>query len=744
MRRDIDLSAAIRQRDMHSIVKLFFDPSNFALNTGFRAETELWDFKRECPPPSAPAVEWAEIAKDVMAFHNHRGGILIFGVDDQNFRVCRTDAKIDSKVFNDKIRKYVGDRIWVEFHREFIGEDQSYVGIALVPPRGPNLIRFSANSPEKRGHSIFRKGGSAIRRNDSSVALSKDEAERMADSLSAPSISEAYAVDEPFYRLLSPDYAAFVFRDSPCTAIDDALSDPRTAVASVIGIGGIGKTALGTWAALNAYHGGSFDYIVSMTAKDRELTAHGIRALDPGLTSYEHLLDTVATVLGFPEYSRLETDKKDQAVRSLLSEGRGLLLVDNLETVDDPRIVEFLDHLPVGVKAITTSRRTAVRFSVYPIDLGPLSPRESDSFIRKIAVEPGLAYVHEFSSSDRERVADACDGIPLPIRWVLARSYDRRGALSLAEDLGTVDRRGEELLEFSFRRVFESMNDSEQKALMVLALFQRPIPLEAILVGSGLRQRNVADAIDELVRDAIIERTFDSARNDYVYSVLPITRHFVYEQVLSESGLEQSMRTRLTNWFEAKDVKSKEERLVVREVRQGKGSSETALLDLARAAENRGDDESALELYQQALKRNPTSWEVARSFAEFYRHRLRRLSDALRLYERAAGNAPARGQARSRIFREWGILLRDSGEPRSTEYAIEKLEIAVGEAPNDPIATTALAQLLDRQGRYNRIIELLEPFRDHPQDKTRAYVLPLLKRAYKNTGEIVKAAEIRL
>lgn len=744
MRRDIELSAAIRQRDMHSIVKLFFNSADRTLNLGFRAETELWDFKRDCPTPAAPAIQWAEIAKDVLAFHNHRGGILVFGVDDETFQVCRTDAKVDSKIFNDKIRKYVGDRVWVEFHREFIREDQTYIGIALVPPRGPNLTRFSANSPEKRGHLIFKKGGSAIRRNDSSVALTKDETDQISESLSLPSISDAYAVDEPFYRLLAPDYASFVFREHPCAAVEDALADPRTSVASIIGIGGIGKTALATWAALNAYHNDGFDYIVSMTAKDRELTAHGIRALDPGLTSYEHLLDTVANVLGFPEFCRFDNDTKDRSVRNLLSQGRGLLLVDNLETVDDPRIVEFLDRLPIGVKAITTSRRTAVRFSVYPIDLGPLSLRESDSFIRTLSVEPGLSYVHGFSSTDRERVTNACDGIPLPIRWVLARSSDVRGALTLADDLSTVGKRGEELLEFSFRRVFDSMDEAEQKALMVLSLFQRPIPLEAILVGSGLRQSSVSDAIDELVRDAIVGRTFDSGRNDYVYSVLPITRHFVYEQVLARSGLEQVMRTRLTNWFEAKDVRNKEERLVVREVRQGKGSSETALLDLARAAATRGDNDSALDLYQQALKRNPTSWEVARCFAEFYRHRLERLSDALRMYERAAGNAPARGQDRSRIFREWGILLRDSGEPRSTEYAIEKLEIAVAETPNDPIATTALAQLLERQGRYRRIIELVEPFRDHPQEKTRGYVLPLLKRAYQNMGEIVKAAEIRL
>jgi hypothetical protein len=49
-------------------------------------------------------------------------------------------------------------------------------------------------------------------------------------------------------------------------------------------------------------------------------------------------------------------------VRSLIEKSNGLLFVDNLETVDDARIIQFLDSLPVGVRAITTSRRTSVEW----------------------------------------------------------------------------------------------------------------------------------------------------------------------------------------------------------------------------------------------------------------------------------------------------------------------------------------------------------------------------------------------
>jgi len=114
------------------------------------------------------------------------------------------------------------------------------------------------------------------------------------------------------------------------------------------------------------------------------------------------------------------------------------------------------------------------------------------------------------------------------------------------------------------------------------------------------------------------------------------------------------MRSRLTDWFEAKDIKDPEERLVIREVRQGKESSESSLLDLAISAETRGDMVSADSLYHQALLRNPKSWKAAWKYAEFMRHIQNKTADAIRLYEQAAANAPLRGTERARYLESGG------------------------------------------------------------------------------------------
>jgi len=340
-------------------------------------------------------------------------------------------------------------------------------------------------------------------------------------------------------------------------------------------------------------------------------------------------------------------------------------------------------------------------------------------------------------------IGEACDGIPLAVRWVLARSSSAPEALSTAQSVTGTGKHGEELLEFCFRRAFDAMLGPEKSVLEVLSLFERPIMSEPIVVGSQVPHFRAMDAIEQLVADSLVQRFFDSDNNDYCYQLLPIVRAFVYGEVAKQPVLEERIRGKLTDWFEANDIGDSAERLVVREIRQGKGAAEAGLLDLAKAAERRGDVQSAEELYEQALQRNPNSWRAARLYAEFQRHMLSNRAKALSLYEQAAAFAPRRGVERARIFREWGMILRDAGTPGATDEAIDKFRTALLETPHDKVAIGALAQMLDRRGAYREIIELLEPIIGHPDEKTRSITYPLLLKAYERTGEVVKAAEFR-
>ena len=59
-----------RQKDIGSLSFIFFSKDLTLVMPNCKTETELLEYKLECPSLSAPSIEGAEISKDVFAFHN--------------------------------------------------------------------------------------------------------------------------------------------------------------------------------------------------------------------------------------------------------------------------------------------------------------------------------------------------------------------------------------------------------------------------------------------------------------------------------------------------------------------------------------------------------------------------------------------------------------------------------------------------------------------------------------------------
>lgn len=741
------LRQAIKNRDMPAALARIIERSENGqpvVRAGFRHEHPLWDFKQGLPAQRVDTTAaWARVAADVLAFHNAEGGVLLYGITDRDYDFVGTRDSCDAKRFNDKIRRWVGDTIWVEFSREYVQADQRFLGVALIPPRGLTPLRTKADAPQTAsGDILFHAGDLCIREGDETRILTGAAASSYLASKRLPSPDAKFAVREPNARILRPDWEEFVTRQEVCASLLKGLGDDRTYVTTVSGIGGIGKTAAACWAVLQAYEKQMFEYFVSVSAKDRELTESGMRPVDPTLTSFEDLLNQILEVLGITDAKTESPEKREAIVRDYLPLASTLIFVDNLETVTDARVVRFLETLPKPAKAITTSRTSPIRTAAFPIVVGPLTVPEATRFWDYHAGRRGKTALLSASPAEKERYVAACSRVPLAIEWLVGHSRDLEVAGRIATAMEGSGKRDAELLEFCFRRVHEALKPASRDVLGALSLHEDPQRLEALSIACGQALDTVDDCLGDLEACSLVERTWDERLHDFVFRCLPITRRFAYRDLQARAGREVEMRAALSAWYEGRDIGDASRRKMISEMRRGLADPEAILVDAAITFRKEGRTAEAESYFQKALDRNPRSWRAHREYAELLRD-LRSYGEALKHYELAGTHAPKRGPDRALVFREWGMELRRSAKADAHEQAVAKFLIALRETPNDTFLHHALANSYVQLGFFAKARPWLEVLVKSTDAETRARSYGLLERCYVALSETIQLAELR-
>jgi predicted ATP-dependent serine protease len=168
----------------------------------------------------------------------------------------------------------------------------------------------------------------------------------------------------PRHNLPPRDYERFVGRQQEQAELRRLLGPrSRTVVVTIDGIGGIGKSTLAlesAYAFIDQYadlsEGERFEAIVWVSAKHIYLTASGIHERRQVFRTLEDVFAVIARVLDYPAITRARAEEQRDIVEQALREQRTLLILDNLETVDDEELLDFLHELPEPTKALITTR----------------------------------------------------------------------------------------------------------------------------------------------------------------------------------------------------------------------------------------------------------------------------------------------------------------------------------------------------------------------------------------------------
>jgi LuxR family glucitol operon transcriptional activator len=357
-------------------------------------------------------------------------------------------------------------------------------------------------------------------------------------ALDLPTDKGSSSTPTRFYTNLPRRHLSFRGRVQEIQELHRLLApDSRAAVVVVYGIGGVGKTSLVVEAVhqLVAHGGQMYDAVIFTSARDSQLCLTDV-------------LNEIGRVLDFPTVLRQSDEEKLTFVQNLLRQFRVLLIVDNFETISDPRLRRFaLEGVPASSKVIITTRDypPGLWADTYALHLTGLDDVEALGLIREWASEHNLSLLMSADDAHILPLLRATDGNP----WVLLMSlgFIAHRKLPLETILEDLCQGHGAIFDHMFSTIWELLDEDEQRILLALACFTSTGTREAIGTIANVSGYKLTAGLGRLTELSMMTVEDDRTGTLSRYHLHPLTRAFA-QSMAERRGQLDELRARWLAW----------------------------------------------------------------------------------------------------------------------------------------------------------------------------------------------------
>lgn len=314
------------------------------------------------------------------------------------------------------------------------------------------------------------------------------------------------------HNLPVPDFddTGFIGRNKDIDDIKHLIFTNK--VVSILGDGGIGKTALAVKIAYDIVDMGDkspFELIIWTSAKTTMLTSKGIEEIYTAITDYTGLISVISDTLE----KDLSKSKLDTIIE-YLDLFKTLIFIDNLETIQSEEVRNFIRLAQTKCNIVITSRIGLGELE-YPRTLDGLSENECAKLIREIARIRNSDILMKLPQPTLIDIASKLNYNPLALKWFVSTV---EMGITPQEVLNNKD----VLLDFCLTNVYEKLSEGAVSILNSIRASRRKLSSAEILYLSDYETLDARKYLIELFKTTLISREILDATNiEEVYYFIP-------------------------------------------------------------------------------------------------------------------------------------------------------------------------------------------------------------------------------
>ncbi|MBK0013739.1 NB-ARC domain-containing protein [Stenotrophomonas sp. S41] len=452
-------------------------------------------------------------------------------------------------------------------------------------------------------------------------------------------------------------------------------------VISIVGEGGVGKSALALKVAYELLEDKSrpFDAIVWVSSKTTQIAATEIRDIHGAITSSIGVLGEVSSYLG-----AANSPSPLEDVIEYLKTFKIALFIDNLETILDDTIRQFVSALPNGSKLIITSRIGLGAYE-YPIKLPGIEEKYGAQLLRMLGRIRNCPSISKQDDQTLRRFATRMHLNPGYIKWFV--SAVQAGATPEA-----ALQNSSLFLEFCMSNVYNFLSQDARDVTSTMQCAPGYKDIAELSYLTGFNALRIQKSLQVLLSTNMLAEQSKSAGGSIktTYQLSELARAYLNKYHRPSNSFKQRVNTnrnKLTAVLEGGSnsaaankysqstikVRLKSDRVVAKMLRD------------ALSALHDGKNDHAYEILEESRRLSPDYFEVARVTAFFHEHS-GNLQEARDNYELALQLSPQSAQ----IHYWYGkfLLYRED----SVEEAMQQFEAAHKFDPASPEVGLSLAR----------------------------------------------------